>query len=638
MNVENKEVKKFDAEVGKVLNLMINSIYTNKEIFLRELIANSSDACDKLRYFSQQDDKLIEGDSQLKIKVILDRDQKTITILDNGIGMNKNDLIENLGTIAKSGTEAFLSKLSGDQKKDSLIIGQFGVGFYSSFMVADKVVVYSRKAGENKAYNWESDGKGEYNISEFEDELNRGTKVILHIKESEDSYLDPYRIKHIIKTYSDHISVPIFFVENKTATEDSKTNEEDEKALNSSSALWTRPKSEITDEQYKEFYRTISHSPDEPWLTMHNKNEGLVEFINLLFIPSSKTFDLFHPDRKCKVKLYIKRVFIGDENIDIVPKYLRFIRGIVDCADLPLNISRETLQNNRQLEQVKNLIAKKIISELKKKLLASKEDYLSFWKNFGSVLKEGLCEMGIDSEKLIEVCMFTSAKSGSMISVDQYIEEAKDGNKSIYYLSGDNVDKLRDSPHIENLLDQGIDVLLFTDAVDDFWVNLNYKYKEYEFKSVTKYEQEESENEKNKDSDVKDVSNSTYEELINYFKSCLGDKVQDVKISKRLKSSPVCLTAASGGMDMKMERFLIEQKQLEKASAKILELNVDHPIIQKINNNITEKKANLVDSNIEDCVHILYYEACIGVGEAISDPSSFIKRMNNIVESNIRII
>ena len=327
-----QEKKKFDAEVGKVLHLMIHSLYTDKEIFMRELISNSSDACDKLRYLSQTDGELVKGDSDFKITIKVDKEAKTITVRDNGIGMNKDDLNENLGTIAKSGTQNFLDKLSGDKKKDSQLIGQFGVGFYSSFMVADQVTVTSRKAGGDKVYTWNSDGRGEYMISDTDREFTRGTEIVLQVKSEEETYVDPFRLKHIVKNYSDHVAIPIFFID----------EEDKEEQVNSSSALWRRSKSEISDDQYNEFYKNVSHAVDDPWLTMHNKNEGVVEFTNLLFIPSTKTFDLFHPDRKCRVKLYIKRVFIADENVDIVPQYLRFLRGVVDSEDLPLNSSRQT--------------------------------------------------------------------------------------------------------------------------------------------------------------------------------------------------------------------------------------------------------------------------------------------------------
>jgi len=615
-----QEKKKFDAEVGKVLHLMINSLYANKEIFMRELISNSSDACDKLRYLSQTDSSLIQGDSELKINVSVDKDAKTITIRDNGIGMNRDDLTENLGTIAKSGTQGFMDQLSGDNKKDSQLIGQFGVGFYSCFMVADKILVTSRKAGEDKVYSWESDGQGEYIISDSDKDFARGTEIILHIKADEDTYVDHFRIKHIIKSYSDHIAVPILFTDESN----------NEVQVNSSSALWTRSKSEIDTEQYKEFYKSVSHAADDPWLTMHNRNEGIVEFTNLLFVPNTKTFDLFHPDRKCRVKLYIKRVFIADENVDIIPQYLRFLRGVVDSEDLPLNISRETLQHNATLEKIKKSITKRVLSELSKKKQNDRDDYLLFWNNFGGVLKEGLCEVTSDHEKLLEVCVFRSVIHDKMISLDEYLENCKDEEKTIYYLSGDDPEKLRNNPQIEGFISKGIDVLLFTDTVDDFWVNVNGRYKEVELKSVTRSDidlDNKSDAEKEKEADKKE--DPKHEELANYFRETLGSLVKDVKISKKLTTSPACLAVSDGAMDIRMERYLIEQKQLAGATAKILEINPTHKVVVKIGNDLSKKTKQ--DENAE-LVHLLYDQACIIEGEPVSDAGAFSKRLNNMLE------
>ena len=373
-----QETKKFTAEVGKVLQLMIHSLYTNKDIFIRELVSNASDACDKLRYLSQMDAGLLGGDDELSITIALDKDKREVIIEDNGIGMSAEELIENLGTIAKSGTQNFLEQLTGDNKKDSNLIGQFGVGFYSSFMAADKVTVISKKAGSDKAGSWISDGTGEYTVSEVDSAvIKRGTRITVHVKDGLDEYLDHFRVKHIIKTYSDHIAVPVYFVD-----------ESGEKTkVNSSSALWTRAKSDITEEQYQEFYKGVSFSADKPWITFHNRNEGLVEYINLLYIPSTKTFDLFHPDRKRRVKLYIKKIFITDENVDLIPHYMRFLRGVVDSQDLPLNISRENLQHNATIDKIRNSITKRIITELIKKKDDARDEYEAFWKNFGAAFK-----------------------------------------------------------------------------------------------------------------------------------------------------------------------------------------------------------------------------------------------------------
>ena len=454
------ETKKFSAEIGKVLNLMIHSLYTNKDIFIRELISNASDACDRLRLLSYSKPELMKKKFKIIFKV--DKDKRLLTISDNGIGMNKQDLIENLGTIAHSGTQHFLSQITGDTKKDNLLIGQFGVGFYSVYMSSSIVSVISKKVEETQAYCWTSDGQGEYTISETDSDLANGTIINLTIKESEDVYLDHFRIKNIIKTYSDHIAIPIFFTDPNGK----------EIQVNSFSAIWTRNKSDITPQQYEEFYRSVSYSADKPWLILHNKNEGAVEFTNLLFIPTSKTFDLYNPDRKRRVKLYIKRVFITDENVELIPQFLRFLRGIVDSEDLPLNISRETLQYNPIMEKIRTSISKRILNELKKKKDENIEQYQEFWSTFGPVLKEGLCEGLSDPDPLLSVCIFYSAKLAKFISFDEYINNFQQGQDVIYYLSGEDIDKLKQSPQIEGFLNKNIDVLLFIDTVDDFWVNV----------------------------------------------------------------------------------------------------------------------------------------------------------------------
>ena len=619
-----QETNKFDAEIGKVLNLMIHSIYTNKEIFVRELISNASDACDKIRYLSQTNDDLLADDGELKVSIKIDKEAKTISIKDNGIGMSKIELKENLGTIAKSGTQAFVDKLSGDSKKDNMLIGQFGVGFYSAFMVADKITVTSKKAGEEGVYVWSSDGAGEYTIGDSDVSLNRGTEVLLHIKDSEESFLDHFKLKHIVKNYSDHIAIPIYFTDN-----DDVANK-----VNSSSALWMRSKNDITQEQYLEFYKGVSFQADEPWVNMHNKNEGAVEFTNLLFIPSVKTFDLFHPDRKRRVKLYIKRVFITDENIDIIPQYMRFLRGVVDSEDLPLNISRETLQHNSIIEKIKSSITKRVLGELKKKKDENIDDYLVFWNNFGGALKEGLCEVTSEHEKLLEVCVFKSALHDKMISFDDYIKNSEKLNinnneKTIYYLSGDDTEKLKNSPQIEGFLSKGIDVLLFTDTVDDFWVNVNGNYKDYHIKSVTRADIDLNTKTDDVKDNVEDSKNISDEKLINYFKEALGNLVKDVKISKKLTSSPACLAVLEGAMDIRMERFLIEQKQITGAMAKILEVNPNHKIVQKIVSQIGD---TVHEDENKQLIHLLFDQACVIEGQPVADSGEFAKRLNYFLE------
>jgi molecular chaperone HtpG len=620
-----KETRKFDAEVGKILHLMIHSLYTNKDIFLRELVSNASDACDKLRYESSKDHDLA-CDSPLKITISTDEAAKTITIKDNGIGMSKEELIENLGTIAKSGTQSFLDHLTGDAKKDVLLIGQFGVGFYSSFMVADEVTVTSRKAGSKEVWTWTSSGDGEFTIEESSTKMDCGAEISLKLRDGEEDYLDKFRISHIISTYSDHISIPIELVESKDST----------RVLNSSSALWSKPKSEISEEQYNEFYKKIAHAGDTPWMVLHNKNEGAIEYTNLLFIPSTKTVDLFHPDRKCRVKLYIKRVFINDDGVNVIPQYLRFLRGVVDSEDLPLNISRETLQHNQTLEKIRKSIVKRVISELGKKLSDDKKSYLEFWNNFGAALKEGLCESLDSSLQLLDICLFKSAKTGEFISLDEYISNMKPDQDAIYYLSGEDDKKILTHPQLEGFLQRDIDVLLFTDTVDDFWINVNHQYKEKSIKSVTRSDinLDEATDKKDKKKASKDDSEQDLEKLIDYFKKVLQGLVADVKVSGKLTDSAVCLSVAEGAMEMRMERFLIEQKQLKSASTKILEINSKHKIIKKITQDVVDDK---ITNKTESLVKILFDEACVIEGEPVHDPRGFVERMNQCLEDVLKI-
>lgn len=615
---DNEEHIKYDAEVGKILQLMIHSLYANKDIFLRELISNSSDACDKLRYLSITSPELSKDDSEFKIQIIANEEKRTITITDNGIGMNRQDLIDNIGTIARSGTQNFASKLTGDANKDLQLIGQFGVGFYSGFMVAEEIEVITRKAGEKEAWQWRSKGDGEYIIKELAgSDAKRGTSVILHLKTGEDDFLDKFRIKHIVKTYSDHIDFPIELIPSDGQNE----------ILNSASAIWMRSKSDITQEQYKDFYKQVAHLPDDPWLIIHNKNEGMVEFTNLLYIPSTKPFDLFHPDRRSKIKLYVKRVFIGAEGIDLIPSYLRFLNGVVDSEDLPLNISRETLQHNHSLEKIRKAIAKKVINELRSKIDADRESYLLFWNNFGSVLKEGLCEALPleEKEKLLEVCLFKSALSNNYISFAEYIANMKEGQENIFYLSGDSAEKAKNSPQLEGFIKNGIDVLLFVDTVDDFWVNVMHSYKDKEMKSVTRSGIELDQITKSK----VDVGSSEEQnqELIDYFKKTLGSLIMDAKISGKLVDSPVCLAVAEGAMDIRMERYLKDQRQLHSGFTKILEINPNHQIINKIRLEM-KKEDNALASEL---VFALFDQACIIEGEPINDLSAFSRRINNLL-------
>ena len=625
----------FDVEVGKILNLMINSLYANKDVALRELVSNASDACDKMRYLIAQNSEIV--DDELKITITTNKEKKQLIIIDNVIGMNQEDLIQNLGTIAKSGTENFIKSLTGDKQKDVQLIGQFGVGFYSCFMIAKSVEVITKKYDEDKTWFWQSEGSSQFVINESEEKIaTHGTKIILHLKDDATDFCDRFHIKHVVQTYSDHINFKIDFIpENIEAGAKIET-------LNSASALWKKPKDQITEEQYQNFYKHISHLPGEPYLTLHNNVEGMVSYTNLLFIPGSKPFDLFHPDRKTSVKLYVKRVFISEE-LSLVPACMRFLRGLVDSDDLPLNISRETLQHSVVIDKIRKSVVNKVLSELKKKANDNEEKYLEFWNNFGAVLKEGLCESSEFREKILEICRFYSSKSpDKYITLTQYLERAKPNQDKIYFLTGETVEKIKSSPQLEIFLQKDVEVLYLTDAVDEFWVTVALPYKDKEFQSINRHDvdlenldkkaeekSEEDENEIKKDDESKDITTSQYSGLLDFIKNILGDKIQEARISKKLTDSPVCLAIDSRAMDIRLERYLLEQKQLNSASAKIFEINPNNKIIKKLNKNYQNEDSK---NDAKDSIQTLFDLACIIEDEPIKDAKDFSRRLQKLMK------
>lgn len=604
----------FSAEVGKVLQLVIHSLYTNKDIFLRELISNASDACDKLRYAALSDAALLAEEPELAITLSVDENAKTLTISDNGIGMSADELIQNLGTIAKSGTQGFLSGLTGDAKKDVQLIGQFGVGFYSAFMVAEKVVVVSRRAGEAAGHIWESEGQGEFTLSPLPGKAARGTSITLFMKPEAKEYLDKHRLQHIVRTYSDHIGCPIRF---------------EGEVLNKASALWMRPKAEISPEQYQEFYRHVAHQPDAPWLTLHNKNEGAVEYTNLLFIPSTKPFDLFHPDRMTRLKLYVKRVFITEQEIDLIPRHLRFIRGVVDSEDLPLNISRETLQHNVVLAKIRQGLVSRIYTELKKKAEKEPEEFAKFWENFGAVVKEGLCDISESREKLLDICRFKTALGGEKwVSLAEYVAAMKPQQQEIYYLTGGSAEAMRQNPQLEGFLARGVDVLLLGDSVDDFWVNVITDYQEKPLRSITRAGIDleaipllTPAEEKPEQKDAAETKS-----VLEFLKTTLGGQVKDVRATAKLNHTPACLVADERGMDLRFERFMFEQKQLPARGEKILEVNLSHPVIASLH-----KKVEAAPDSAHDLAWLIYEQALILEGEELPDPAAFARRLNQLL-------
>ena len=623
-----EEKMEFQAEVSKVLGLVINSLYSNKEIFLRELISNSSDACDKLRYLSLTDQQLAKGLAEFSINITTVKKDRTITIADNGIGMNNADLVENLGTVARSGTTAFLESLSGDEKKDSALIGQFGVGFYASFSVAEKVEVLTRKAGEKQAWLWTSDGKSSYSIAEAE-RNDPGTSVTVYLKKEEKDYIEEARIRNIVRTYSDHISIPIMLA-----------GKEGDTQINTGSAIWTRQKKDITDEQYKEFYHHVANVYDEPWLTLHNRAEGKIEYTNLMFIPSSKPYDLMNPDRKNRLRLYVKRVFITDDCDDLMPAYLRFVRGIVDSEDLPLNISREMLQHNVVVKRIRSALIRRVFNELQKKAEKDPEEFSKFWANFGAVLKEGLYEDHENRDKILEIVRFNSTASDKLISLAEYVERMKKGQTEIYYISGEGLDLVKASPQLEGFKARGIEVLLMTDPVDEFWLPMVGQFDDKPFTSATsggvdlsKIKNVKDKKETDDKNEAKKADDASVAKLILALKESLGETVKDVCSSDRLTDSAVCLVAGEGDMDLHLERMLKMQGQMEvPTAAPVLELNPAHPLIIKMSE-VVNKPAKKTALN--DMALLLFDQARIIEGEPVSDPAAFSQRLNSILEQGL---
>ena len=633
--VNTEEKLGFQAEVARLLHIMTHSVYSEKEVFLRELVSNASDACDRLRYLALTKPELISEGEEFAVTITSDAKAGTLTISDNGVGMNRADLIENLGTIARSGTAAFVEQMakSGEAKekrddKDAVsLIGQFGVGFYSAFMVADKVDVVSRKAGEEGAWHWSSDGLGTFTVAPAE-KREHGTSVLLHLRKDAKSFLAASELRRIIKTYSDHISLPIRLIEVK----DGKAGEPE--TVNEASALWSRPKSEITPEQYKECYHHLAHAFDEPWLTLHYKAEGKIEYDVLLFIPETRPFDLFDPARANHIKLYVRRVFITDDCKELVPPYLRFVRGVIDSADLALNISREMLQNNPLLAAIRNGVTKKILAELDKKAKKEPEEYAKFWKTFGAVLKEGLYEDFERRDDLLALARFRSTGADGLVSLKDYVGRMAKGQKEIFYISGDDLEALKRSPHLEGFRARGIEVLLLTDPVDEFWLPAVNAYDDKPFRSITRgtpdFSGIETKTEEEKPAEApNDASVAT---LVAAFKQTLGDAVKDVRSTDRLTESAVCLVADEGDLDVHLQRLLKEHDRLDTVPPKILEINPRHALIRSLAEQV--KQSGGVDK-IADHIHLLFDQARIMEGEQPADPVGFAKRMASMMSKGL---
>mgnify|MGYP000665142281 FL=1 len=630
MSVEaNQETLGFQTEVKQLLDLMVHSLYGNREIFLRELISNASDAEDKLRFEALQNDSLYEKDSDLKIKIEFNKDLKTITVLDNGIGMSRDEVIENLGTIAKSGTKQFFEALTGDQTKDSQLIGQFGVGFYSCFIVAKKVEVTTRRAGEVRAkgVRWISEGENDYSI-ETVDRAKRGTKVVLHLRDDADEFLNSYRLREIITKYSDHISFPIV-MDKDNEDDDEKDNKTGEDTINSATALWTRNKKEIKDDEYNEFYKHISHDFENPLSYIHNKVEGKLEYTSLLYIPSQVPFDLWDREQRHGVKLYVRRIFIMDDAKQLLPPWLRFIKGVIDSDDLPLNVSREILQQNKAVDSIRSGCTKKIISLLKLMAKNDEEKYQKFWKIFGKVLKEGVVDTSDYKDELSELFRFSSTHDDTedqKISLRDYVGRMQDGQKSIYYVVADSYMTAKSSPHLEIFKKKGIEVLLLSEPIDE-WVTTHLsEFDGKKLQSVNKGEldlgdiQDENEKKKNK------KKNTIHDDLVKHIQEVLDEKVKEVRVTSRLTTSPACLVSDENDMGRHLEQILKASGQNIPGAKPILEINPDHPIIKNI---IAEKD----DELFSDWSHILFDQALLSEGGQLADPVNFVNKLNSMIVS-----
>lgn len=641
-------VQPFEADVGRVLDLVINSLYKEREIFLRELISNASDACDKLRYQSLSQPELLGDDPELKIRILADEAEELLTVSDNGIGMDRDDLVENLGTIARSGTARFLSQLSGQQDHDLKLIGQFGVGFYSVFMVADRVVVRSRKAGADTGWLWASDGRNGYTVQEAPAGTPRGTSITLHLKADAKEFLDSWKIRQVVRTYSDHIGIPIV-LESRPKAGDTKTNLSAPEQINEASAIWTRPKSEITEEQYKEFYHHVAHAFDDPFARVHFAAEGALTYNALLFAPSTRPFDLHDPKRRHGVKLYVRRVFITADLDTLMPRYLRFVSGVVDSEDLQLNVSRETLQHGAVIAKMRKTLVRRMLDELAARAKAAPAEeapsadgeaekqatsYEDWWAEFGAVLKEGLYEDADNRVKLLDLARFRSTHGTGWVSLADYVGRMKEGQDAIYYISGESHTALRTSPQLEQALAKGVEVLLLDDPVDEFWLQEVKEFQNHQLRSLTRGEVDLSaikgEAEPAKAEEALD--DTELKRLIARLKASLGEEVTDIRVSKRLRDSAVCLVAEDHGLDLRLERFLKQHSQLDKLSKRVLEINGQHELTRRMAGMSTDEAGGV---QFDELARLLLDQARIVEGEPIPDPGAFSRRMSSFLAKGL---
>lgn len=625
MTVESqKETLGFQTEVKQLLNLMIHSLYSNKEIFLRELISNASDAEDKLRFAALKDDSLFEGDPELKIRLDFDAEKNTVTLSDNGIGMNRDDVIQNLGTIAKSGTAEFLKQLSGDEKKDSKLIGQFGVGFYSSFIVADSVEVFTRRAGApvEEGVHWQSAGDGQFTIENVD--LNeRGTQIVLHLKDDAKEFADGFRLRNLVKKYSDHISFPVVMK--------SESEEEGEKGeyetVNDATALWTLSRSEIKDEEYKEFYKHIAHDFEDPLTWSHNKVEGKLDYTSLLYVPGRAPFDLYNREAPRGLKLYVQRVFIMDDAEQFLPLYLRFTKGVIDSNDLSLNVSREILQNDSTVESIRTAVTKRVLDMLSKLSKKEPEQYQKFWNEFGTVLKEGPAEDFSNREKIGGLLRFASTHTGEQaqtVSLDEYIGRMKEGQSKIYYITADNFMAAKSSPHLEVFRKKGIEVLILSDRIDEWMMGYLNEYDGKQFQDVARGDLDLGEVETEEDKKHKEEAAEEHKNLLERIKTALVDRVQEVRVTNRLTDSPACLVVGDFDMGAQMKKIMEAAGQKVPDSKPIFEINVEHPLVQRLENEQGEDR-------FKELSAVLLDQATLASGEQLQDPGAYVSRLNRLL-------
>jgi len=624
----NQETLGFQTEVKQLLHLMIHSLYSNKEIFLRELISNASDAEDKLRFKALSDDALYEDDGDLKIRLDFDEEAKTVTITDNGIGMNREDVIENLGTIAKSGTADFMKQLTGDKQQDSQLIGQFGVGFYSAFIVAKKVDVYTRKAGEaaSKGVHWASEGEGQFTIASIE-KPERGTTIVLHLKDDDAEFANGWRLRSLVKKYSDHIAFPVIMKsEPMPAKEGEEPEAPQDETVNEATALWTLSKNEIKDDDYKAFYKHISHDFQDPMTWSHNRVEGKLEYTSLLYIPSKAPFDLYNREVPRGLKLYVQRVFIMDDAEQFLPLYLRFVKGIVDSKDLSLNVSREILQSDKAVESMKAALTKRVLDMLSKMAKNEPEKYQAFWDEFGQVMKEGLAEDFSNKEKVSKLLRFatTHGDATQNQSLDDYVSRMKESQDKIYYVSAESYAAGISSPHMEIFRKKGIEVIVLSDRIDGWMISYLNEFDGKHIQDITKGELDLGDIEDEADKKQQEEASKTYESLLKQIKELLNDKVEDVRITNRLTDSPACLVAGAHDMDAQMKKIMEAAGQKVPETKPSFEINPEHPLVKKLNDEQNEERFN-------DLSYILFDQAALASGEQLKEPGTFVSRLNKLL-------